>query len=170
MSSQSFIQRMSDSQRKRLGGRGVMASQETHLLAYAGDDPRTHAMIQNMADAMRLAGLHVDVRAIHTIRSLDGYASAIIGSTVEGGRWQPSATAFVLHHSKALRHMPLALFCIGPANATRRDRNQLLAWLQPICDLVPPAEVGVCRQPEHCCHEPFLRRFLMRIKQERVAA
>jgi len=170
MSSQAFIQPTLQSHPSRQGRRGVSTPQPVHLLAYAGDDPRTHAMVRDMADTMRRAGLTVDVRPVHTIRSLEGYTSAIIGSTTDPRRWPPSPTACVLHHSDALRRIPLAFFCIGPANATRRDRNQLLAWLQPICDLVPPTEVGVCRQLEECRHEPFLRRFLMRIKPQRVAA
>lgn len=87
------------------------------LVAVASRHGSTREIALAIADELRTAGANPDVREVESLRSLDGYDAAIVGSAVYAGHWLPEARQFVEGHRAQLATMPVWLFSSGPIGA-----------------------------------------------------
>ncbi len=87
----------------------------------------------------------VDVRPVEQLEGIDGYDAVVVGSGIRAGRWLPEAMKFVESHRKALRRVPVALFavCLTMREDTAENRSEVAAYLDPVCEVVQPVEVGL---------------------------
>ena len=86
----------------------------TVLVTYATKHHSTAEIAEAIGEALRQAGLKVDIRDVSTITSIAPYAAVIVGSAVYVGQWQPSAIQFLETHEGELATRPVWLFSSGP--------------------------------------------------------
>ncbi len=95
-----------------------------------------------IANALRLRGVAVDLECSRYITSLDGYDAVVIGARLCHGRWQRPTKRFLRQHRAILQAKNVALFAPGPCAAGQqaydRSWNRLvrmlrrLGWLDPV--------------------------------------
>jgi menaquinone-dependent protoporphyrinogen oxidase len=111
------------------------------LIAYASKSGATGEVAEALGESLRSQGATVDVRAVKTVTSLDGYGAVVIGSSVRMGKWLSEATEFVTKNQAWLSQMPTALFTLHMLNlddsaASVAGRR---AYTAPVRQLVSPA-------------------------------
>ena len=65
------------------------------LLAYASRYGSTQEVAETIAAALREAGLEVELQPIEKVKSLDNYASVVLGAAIYNARWHPNAHQFL---------------------------------------------------------------------------
>jgi len=94
----------------------------THVLvAYASRRGATAEIAGWIGDALRDAGLDVDVREAAGVQRLDGYDAVVLGSAVYMGRWRRDARRFARRHRRALFDRAVWLFSSGPLDHSADD-------------------------------------------------
>ena len=90
-------------------------------------------------------GHKVEVCPVDKSSEMNGYDAVIIGSAIRAGKWLPEATKFVEKHKDALSQVPVALFavCLTLKEDTEENRREVAAYLDPVCEMVQPADVGL---------------------------
>jgi len=83
------------------------------LVAYRSKTGSTAEVAAAIGKALAEKGLEVEVLGMDEVRSLEGYSAAVLGSPINGMRWQPEAASFVSTNAAALRAMPVALFYLS---------------------------------------------------------
>ena len=111
------------------------------LVAYASRYGSTQEAAETVADALRQAGLRVDLQPMQEVKSLEHYDAIVLGAAIYNARWHPEAHHFLSQHQDALRQRPVAIFTLGPLNpsaaAILRSQRQLdndlakYPWLKP---------------------------------------
>jgi menaquinone-dependent protoporphyrinogen oxidase len=84
------------------------------LVAVASRHGSTHEIADALARELGTAGHTVDVRAVETSPTVEGYDAAVIGSAIYMGSWLPHAVQFVDRNQAQLATMPVWLFSSGP--------------------------------------------------------
>jgi menaquinone-dependent protoporphyrinogen oxidase len=103
------------------------------LIAYATRHGSTQEVAEEIAGVMRSLGNHVDVAAAELVTSLANYNAVVVGGALYTGRWHKDAVRFLKQHERALRHVPFAVYAMGPRTLSEQDvsssRRQLDAAL-----------------------------------------
>ena len=112
------------------------------LLAYASRFGSTQEVAETVAEALREAGLKVDIQPMQEIRTLADYDAVVLGAAIYNARWHPDAHAFLSQYQEALTQRPVVIFTLGPLSASdaakRNSRRQLdkelekVPWLKPV--------------------------------------
>ncbi|MCL4487121.1 MAG: flavodoxin domain-containing protein [Chloroflexi bacterium] len=112
------------------------------LVGYATTYGSTRQVAEQVAAAMRDSGLEVAVEPVKQVQSLANYRAIVLGAPLYMFHWHKDATRFLSRHRDALMTRPVAVFALGPINATEKEftdaRAQLdkelakFAWLAPV--------------------------------------
>lgn len=115
------------------------------LVAYATKAGSTGEIAQKIAQILRQSGAQVDVRLVKNIANLNSYNSLVIGSAIRAGAWLPHVVEFVENNQATLKQMSVAYFavCLTLQEDTPENRQTVRAYLDPVCDLVTPLDVGL---------------------------
>ena len=110
------------------------------------------------------SGYKVDVRPVGKLKDVDGYDAVIIGSAIRAGKWLPEATKFVEKHRDALSQVPVAYFtvCLTMMEDTEENRREVAAYLDPVCEIVQPVDVGLFAGVMDYSKLSFLLRLMMK--------
>ena len=95
----------------------------------------TEGIGDEIAEALRSAGIEVDAVPPEAVVSLDQYEAVIVGSAVYMGRWLGPARDLVRGHADELRTHPVWLFSSGPVTgvddpADAAEGNRLLELVE----------------------------------------
>jgi menaquinone-dependent protoporphyrinogen oxidase len=137
---------------------------EKMLVAYATRCGSTGEVAEAIGKAVCEAGAAVDVRPVKDVKDVSAYQAVVVGSAIRMGRWLPEATRFVEKHRAALGRVPLAYFgvCLAMSEDTEEKRREAEGYLQPVRDLVQPAEQAMFAGAVIYQRLPFLLRYLMK--------
>lgn len=115
---------------------------KTILVAYATRYGSTQEAAETVADALRQAGLRVDLEPMREVKTLDNYDAIVLGAAIYNAKWHSEAHAFLSRHEEILRQRPVAIFSLGPTTknpaAKKRSLSQLdrdlekYPWLKPV--------------------------------------
>ena len=135
------------------------------LVAYAtkaGSTAEVAAEIGRVIESK--GGCQVDVRPVGKLNGVDGYDAVVIGSAIRAGKWLPEATKFVEKHRDTLGRVPVALFtvCLTLSEDTEENRRTVAAYLDPVCEIVQPVEVGLFAGVMDYSKLPFILRLMMK--------
>lgn len=134
------------------------------LVTYATRCGSTGEVAETIARALCEAGATVDVRPVKEVEDVGPYQAVIVGSAIRIGRWLPEATKFVETHRAELGRVPLAYFgvCMTVTEDTEEERREAEGYLQPVRDLIQPAEEAMFAGAVNYQKLPFVLRFLMK--------
>ena len=135
------------------------------LIAYATKTGSTAEVATEIGRVIESkGGCQVDVRPVGKLNGVDGYDAVVIGSAIRAGKWLPEATKFVEKHRDALGRVPVALFavCLTLKDDTEENRRTVAAYLDPVCEIVQPVEVGLFAGAMDYSKLPFILRLLMK--------
>ena len=133
------------------------------LVVCATKQPNTCEVAAQIANALRLRDVAVDLECSRRVVDIDEYDAVVIGARLCHGRWQTSTKRFLTRHREALLAKDVALFAPGPCGAGQeeydRSWNRLikmlhrLGWLDPVrievfSDRDLPEEVACCPDGE----------------------
>jgi menaquinone-dependent protoporphyrinogen oxidase len=99
------------------------------LVAYGTKHGATAAIAEAISNALREAGLEVDLERARRVRSLEPYRAVVLGSAVYAGRWRRDALR-LLRRSE-LRDREVWLFSSGPVGESKGDPEQLERMTRP---------------------------------------
>jgi len=114
------------------------------LVGYATKYGSTQEVANFIADVLRETGVDVDLRELREVKSLEGYDAVVMGAPFYMFKWLKDARKFLSRHQGALRAMPVAVFALGPTDASETPENnpevfeqlnKALAefpWLEPV--------------------------------------
>lgn len=88
------------------------------LVAYGSKYGGTAEIAEAIAAALRESGVDAEARPAGQVSDLTGYRAAVVGSGVYAGRWASDARTFMRRNGRALRAMPVWLFCSGPTGGS----------------------------------------------------
>ena len=135
------------------------------LVAYATKAGSTAAVATEIGRVIESqGGYKVDVHPVDKIKGVSGYDAAIIGSTIRMGKWLPEALKFVEKHKDALSRIPVAFFtvCLTLNEDTEENRRTVAAYLDPVCEVVQPVDVGLFAGVMDYSKLSFLLRLMMK--------
>jgi menaquinone-dependent protoporphyrinogen oxidase len=93
------------------------------LVAYGSKRGGTAEIAEWVGEALRDAGLLVEVRPARKVRKLDAYDVVVLGGALYMGRWHKDARRFVRRHACALRARPVWLFGSGPLDRSAEQEQ-----------------------------------------------
>jgi menaquinone-dependent protoporphyrinogen oxidase len=114
------------------------------LVAYATRYGSTQEVAEAIAATLLESGLHVDLRAMQDVETLEGYDAVVLGTALYMYHWHKDAVRFLARHRAALAKRPVAIFTLGPVHDPHDDkefgdaRTQLdkelakYPWLEPV--------------------------------------
>ncbi len=110
------------------------------LVAYATLAGSTAEVASEIGAVLCEHAATVDVLPVEVVTSVEGYDAVLVGSAIRSASWLPAAQRFVEQHRAALRKVPVAYFtvCITLCEENPENREMVLGYVQPICDLVQP--------------------------------
>jgi menaquinone-dependent protoporphyrinogen oxidase len=117
------------------------------LVTYATKYGATAEIAERIGQALRDAGLRVDVLPADRVRDLPAYQAVVLGSAVYIGRWRKEAARFLQGNEAVLAEKPVWLFSSGPSG--EGDPLELTeGWrfpgkLQPIADRIQPHDIAL---------------------------
>jgi menaquinone-dependent protoporphyrinogen oxidase len=111
------------------------------LLTYATRFGSTEEVAEAITNALREAGLEVELQPMQEVQRLDGYDAVVLGAALYNTHWHPDAHQFLTKHQDTLKQRPVAIFALGPLNTSNaakqnscRQLDKELAkypWLRP---------------------------------------
>jgi menaquinone-dependent protoporphyrinogen oxidase len=117
------------------------------LVTYASKYGATKEIAQKIGDALRQAGLQVDVFPVDGTLDITPYKAVILGSAVYVGKWQKEAVEFLDANEKILANRPVWLFSSGPTGegdpVELVEGVRLPPALQPVVDHIRPRDIAV---------------------------
>jgi menaquinone-dependent protoporphyrinogen oxidase len=112
------------------------------LVAYASKYGSTQEVAEAIADTLRDSGFEVDLQPMRKVRTLEGYASVVLGAAIYYGLWYKDALNLLSRNQDALAQRPVAIFALGPNSTDEKEmqgsRAQLdkelakFPWLKPV--------------------------------------
>jgi len=135
------------------------------LVAYATKAGSTAGVAAEIGRVVESKGdCKVDVHPVAKLKDVDGYDAVIIGSAIRAGKWLPEATKFVEKHRDALSQLPVAYFivCLTMMEDTEENRRTVAAYLDPVCEVVQPVDVGLFAGMMDYSKLPFILRLMMK--------
>ena len=119
---------------------------ERILIAYASRCGSTGEVADVIGQELNnVKGVTVDVRLVKNVTDLSPYKAVIIGSAIRIGSWLSEAKKFVKTHQQTLQGMPIAYFAVCGAlkEDTEENRREALGYVEPMCKILKPVDVGV---------------------------
>jgi menaquinone-dependent protoporphyrinogen oxidase len=115
------------------------------LIAHATKAGSTGEVAEAIAEELRSGGAEVDVRPANDVKKVSAYTAVIVGSAIRMGELLSDATKFVKKHEKTLNELPVAYFvvCMTMKDDTEENRTTVEAYLDPVCELVEPVDMGL---------------------------
>lgn len=83
------------------------------LVAYASRNGSTEEIAREIGTVLAKAGFSVDVHAMQSVTSLEGYSGVILGAPLYMGDLVKEMALFVARHRTALARLPVASFAVG---------------------------------------------------------
>ncbi len=112
------------------------------LVAFTTKNGSTAEVADVVARTLRSQGWAVELVPITDRPDVAGRSLVVVGAPIYNGRWDRRARVFLKRHRSRIASVPVAVFGMGPREATEeafeRSRAQLdralakLRWLQPI--------------------------------------
>jgi menaquinone-dependent protoporphyrinogen oxidase len=94
------------------------------LVAYGSRHGATREIADAIGDAIRHAGMDVNVTSVESGVDASTYEAVVLGSAVYMGRWLNQARDWALQNKDALKNRPLWLFSSGPiGNPLKPDQD-----------------------------------------------
>ncbi len=119
-----------------------MMNTKSILVAYATRYGSTQEAAEIVADALRQAGLRVDLQPMREVKSLEHYDAIVLGAAIYNTKWHSDAHEFLSQHQQILRQRPVAIFSLGPTTRNPAAKKQSLRqldrdlgkypWLKPV--------------------------------------
>jgi len=135
------------------------------LVAYATKAGSTAEVAAEIGRVMESkGGCKVDVHPVGKLKEVSEYDAVIIGSAIRAGKWLPKATKFVEKHRDALSQVPVAYFivCLTMVEDTEEKRREVAAYLDPVCEVVQPVDMGLFAGVMDYSKLPFILRLMMK--------
>jgi len=134
------------------------------LVAYASRAGSTGEVAEAIGKALCEGGAAVDVRLAKDVTDLSSYRAVVVGSAIRVGKWLPEAVEFVETHQEALSRMPVAYFavCLTLKEDTEENRGEVSTYLDPVCEIVQPVDVGLFAGGMDYSKLPFILRVMMK--------
>lgn len=103
------------------------------LVAYGSKYGSTADIAEAIGRALTDSGCEVDVEPARSVRSLEGYRGAIVGSAVYAAHWRGDALRFLSHHRDWLAQHPVWLFSSGPVGEDDEEADEAKTdhWTKP---------------------------------------
>jgi menaquinone-dependent protoporphyrinogen oxidase len=106
-----------------------MNAKDRVLVAYGTKHRATEGIAKAIADALRAAGLEVEIQRARQVHSLQPYSAVVLGSAVYAGRWRSDALRLL--RRPELRQRDVWLFSSGPVGESKGDPEQLERMTRP---------------------------------------
>ena len=134
------------------------------LVAYASRAGSTGEVAEAIGQVLCEAGAAVDVRPAKEVTDLSPYRAVIVGSAIRVGKWLPEAVEFVENHRETLSQISVAYFavCLTLKEDTEENRREVSAYLDPVCEIVQPVDVGLFAGAMDYSKLPFILRLVMK--------
>ena len=84
------------------------------LIAYATKYGATAEIAAKIGDALKQAGLSVEVLPADQVKDIAAYSAIVLGSAVYAGMWRKEAIDFLTAHEAQLSNRAVWLFSSGP--------------------------------------------------------
>lgn len=140
----------------------------TILVAYASKGGATAEIADWIGDALRRAGMTVEVRPAETVPSLEGFDAVVVGGPLYMGKVLKPVPAFLSRHRSALATKPVALFIaggsLGKGDPKADQTAQTVA--ENAADGVPIAAIGLFGGRWSSRSVPLIGRFLRNAMKE----
>ena len=119
----------------------------TALVAYASKHGATAEMAAAIGDALRRAGLAVEVVPAEDAPPPWGFNAVVLGSAVYAGSWRKEAEDYLQRNADALAQRPVWLFSSGPTGEGNVE-ELMEGWnfpdnLKPLADRIQPQGVAI---------------------------
>lgn len=103
------------------------------LVAYGSKYGATTEIADAIGAALKANGLEVDVERARSVRSLERYRAAVVGSAVYAGHWRGDALRFLGDRRDWLAEHPVWLFSSGPVGEDdeHADEEEVERWTKP---------------------------------------
>jgi menaquinone-dependent protoporphyrinogen oxidase len=114
------------------------------LVTYASRSGSTAGVAEAIGKTLAEGGTQVDVLPMQEVKDLAPYQAVVAGSAIQAGQWLPEAMQFVKANRAELARKPFAAFLVCMTLAMKKGeyRDQVAAWLDPVCTLVRPVSGG----------------------------
>jgi menaquinone-dependent protoporphyrinogen oxidase len=124
---------------------GEKGMNEKILVAYASKCGSTGEVAEAIGQVFCDGGAETDVRLAKDMTDVSSYQAVVVGSAIRMGQWLPEAVKFVETHRDALNQMPVAYFtvCMTMQEDTEENRREAMGYLDPLCEIVQPRDVGL---------------------------
>jgi menaquinone-dependent protoporphyrinogen oxidase len=115
------------------------------LVTYATSTGSTVGVAEAIGKTLAENGALVDVLPMKAVTDLTPYHAVVAGSAIQAAQWLPEAVQFVQTHQAELRRKPFAAFLVCMTLAMKKGdyRQQVAAWLDPVCNMVKPVSKGL---------------------------
>ncbi len=115
------------------------------LVTYASRNGSTAGVAEAIGKTLAEGGIPVDVLHMQEVKDLTPYRAVVVGSAIQGAQWLPEAMQFVQFHRAELARKPFAAFLVCMTLAMKKGdyRQQVAAWLDPVCAVVKPVSKGL---------------------------
>jgi menaquinone-dependent protoporphyrinogen oxidase len=103
------------------------------IVAYGSKYGATASIAEAIAATLIEQGFSVDVKPVGSVRTLDGYRAAVVGSAVYMARWRPDAVRFLTRQRAWLAAHDVWLFSSGPVGKDEEgaDAAETERWTKP---------------------------------------
>jgi menaquinone-dependent protoporphyrinogen oxidase len=118
---------------------------EKILVTYASRSGSTAGVAEAIGKSLAESGAQVDVLPMQAVKDLAPYQAVVAGSAIQAAQWLPEAVQFIQTNRAELSRKPFAAFLVCMTLAIRNGdyRQQVAAWLDPVCALVRPVSKGM---------------------------
>ena len=115
------------------------------LIAYATKYGATAEIAAKIGDALKQAGLSVEVLPADQVKDIAAYSAIVLGSAVYAGMWRKEAIDFLTAHEAQLSNRAVWLFSSGPTGEGAASQI-MKGWRfpeaqQPIADRIQPRDI-----------------------------
>ena len=114
------------------------------IVAYGSKYGATASIAEAIGATLRDQGFSVDVKPVGSVRSLDGYRAAVVGSAVYMARWRSDAVRFLTRQRGWLAKHDVWLFSSGPVGEDEEgaDPAETERWTKPANVNLLAEEIG----------------------------
>jgi menaquinone-dependent protoporphyrinogen oxidase len=115
------------------------------LVTYASRNGSTTGVAHAIGKILAEREVHVDVLPMQEVADLTPYRAVVAGSAIQAAKWLPEAMQFIRIHRVELECRPFAAFLVCMTLAMNKGdyREQVAAWLDPVCAMVRPVSKGL---------------------------